>query len=107
MLTFNSDDEEEEHEGNAPQDGEKQAAQTDGPVRPSEEPMSEDGEQAPVKPEPTEAGVPPPSKNRHSSHELYMYNSEELASFKKKELLADVALLDGKYNILLSCRHAC
>lgn len=60
--------------------------------------MSEDGEKTPVKPEPTEDGVPPDSKKRQLNHELYMYNSEELARFKKKELLADVALLDGKRN---------
>ena len=59
--------------------------------------MSEDGEKTPVKPEPTEDSVPPAAKKRQSSHELYMYNSDELARFKKKELLADVALLDGKY----------
>lgn len=94
MLTFDSDDEEDDGVEHA-QNTEKQDAQTGVSARPSEEPMSEDGERTPVKPEPTEAGLPPPSKGRHSSHELYMYNSEELASFKKKELLADVALLDG------------
>lgn len=84
-----SDDDEAEVEA----DEEARESEQQGPP---EEAMSEDRETRPVKPEPTEPSVPPPSKGRQSRHELAMYNSEELALFKKKELLADVAFLDGK-----------
>ena len=61
--------------------------------------MSED-QGSPVKPEPTEATVPPPKKRaRTPSYELHIYSVEELSRFKKKELLADVSLLDGAYSL--------
>ena len=49
-----------------------------------------------VKDEPVEERVPP-KKNREerSSAELHIYTVEELSKFKKRELLADVTLLDG------------
>ena len=30
-----------------------------------------------------------------SSHELHIYSAEELAGFKKREMIADAELLDG------------
>ncbi|KAH8111883.1 RecF/RecN/SMC [Phellopilus nigrolimitatus] len=74
-----------QHEGEATAEGEVSA-------RPSEEPMQEENV---VKPEPTEAAVPPPKKRaRTPSHELHIYSVEELSRLRKKELLADVTLLD-------------
>lgn len=35
-------------------------------------------------------------KKRPSSHELHMYTADELAVFKKRELIADEQLLDGR-----------
>ena len=59
--------------------------------------MSEDQqEENVVKPEPNDEAVPPPKKRaRTPSYELHIYSVEELSRFKKKELLADVTLLDG------------
>lgn len=45
-----------------------------------------------VKQEPGEASLP---KAKTSSTELHIYTVEELARFKKKELLADVTYLEG------------
>ncbi|EJC98646.1 uncharacterized protein FOMMEDRAFT_95979, partial [Fomitiporia mediterranea MF3/22] len=92
-LKLEEDDEEEEDgEGAAEARTEKAEGEADA-ARPSEEPTSE-GEKI-VKPEPTEETVPPPKKRaRTPSFELHIYSVEELSRFKKKELLADVSLLD-------------
>jgi structural maintenance of chromosome 4 len=49
-----------------------------------------------VKPEP-EAEEQPKKKTsaRMPSYELHMYSAEELAGFKKREMIADAELLDG------------
>ena len=89
---FSEEDEEEEEIEPAQQAQGKPASD-----RAFEEPMSEDQEgEKVVKPEPTEATIPPPKKRaRTPSYELHIYSVEELSRFKKKELLADVSLLDG------------
>ena len=62
---------------------------------PSKEPGGQDEET--VKPEPTDDATPKTKKKRSgaSSTDLHVYTAEELSQFKKKGLLADVALLDG------------
>ena len=70
--------------------------------------MSEDQqEEDVVKPEPNDEAVPPPKKRaRTPSYELHIYSVEELSRFKKKELLADVSLLDGAFFLQSSiCRR--
>ncbi|KAI0783153.1 RecF/RecN/SMC N terminal domain-containing protein [Abortiporus biennis] len=52
-----------------------------------------DGE-APVKPEPGEESKP--KKAKQNTTELYEYSVEELATFKKREMVADEQLLDEK-----------
>ena len=47
-----------------------------------------------VKPEPGEASL---SNSKESPTELHIYTMEELARFKKKELLADVTYLEGMF----------
>ena len=50
-----------------------------------------------IKPEPTEGPLHAPKKQaRMSWNDLHIYSNEELTQFLKKELLADVALLEGK-----------
>ena len=72
----------------------------------SEDPEQEEGEPAAddnVKAEPTEEQLPAPRKEKRErtpSSELHIYSNEELAQFRKKELLADVALLDGSFPYL-------
>lgn len=50
-----------------------------------------------VKPDPDQ---PEPLKQKAvpkaSPHELHMYSADELAGFKKREMVADAELLDGK-----------
>ncbi|KAL5519615.1 SMC4 [Sanghuangporus vaninii] len=84
------DEDEDEHE--VVEQAQVEAAS----ARASEEPMSEDQEgEKIVKPEPVEATIPPLKKRaRTPSYELHIYSVEELSRFKKKELLADVSLLD-------------
>ena len=50
-----------------------------------------------VKPEPEAEEQPKKKKTsaRTPSHELHMYSAEELAGFKKREMVADAELLDG------------
>jgi structural maintenance of chromosome 4 len=67
-----SDDEEEEDSGNQP-------AQSGDPV---------------VKSEPGEDGASKPKPSSNSS-ELHIYSEDELRRFRKKEMMADVELLDG------------
>lgn len=45
-----------------------------------------------------EPGVNPPAKHRSehaATQELYIYSAAELATFKKRELVADTEFLDG------------
>ncbi|KAI0082329.1 hypothetical protein K474DRAFT_1655715 [Panus rudis PR-1116 ss-1] len=53
-------------------------------------------ESNPVKPDPDGEGSSRAKNSRRSSTELYMYTAEELATFKKRELIADTELLDEK-----------
>lgn len=86
ICECSDDDEEEEEEAEAaPADGE--------PSKPH------------VKQEPGEQRVPPPkktSKPRQPSNELHIYSVDELAQFRKRDLVADSEYLDGA---LLICLH--
>lgn len=84
-----SDDEDDEEE--SPEASAVAAKSTEGEVK---EPA--DGE---VKQELDGEGQP--KKRRTPAYELHMYSAEELASFKKREMIADAELLDGK--ILFRC----
>ena len=42
-----------------------------------------------------EAAVQKKRDDRHKPNELQLYTEDELASFKKRELMADAELLDG------------
>lgn len=55
-----------------------------------------------VKPEPTDDAIPA-RKEREGTppHELHIYSIEELSKFKKRELLADVTLLDGLWSLTI------
>ena len=77
-----SDDDEEEDDtvGN---DGEAKAADEAA------------GDDARVKEEPTDDVPPPKKRARTPSSELHVYTVDELSKFKKRELLADVTLLEG------------
>ncbi len=49
-----------------------------------------------MKPEPQDDDeVPPKRREKTPSDELHMYSVDELAQFRKKDLVADVALLEG------------
>ncbi|KAG6830095.1 hypothetical protein H0H92_002268 [Tricholoma furcatifolium] len=81
------DDEDEEEEKPA-------AADT---VKTAQEPEAETQVEGDVKPEPGEPQpVQPKSKEKAPSQELYVYRPEELARFKKSELVAEEQLLDEK-----------
>ena len=89
ILISISDDEDEEEEPNdaasvAPTES------TNGDVPES---MDDD-----VKPDPEQQDETPKKKAapKVSSHELHTYSAEELAGFKKREMVADAELLDGK-----------
>ena len=99
LIIESASDDDEEEATEDKKDGEDAQPETEAEfsARPSEEPMLDDGDKTPVKPEPSESTLPPAKKQQQQApHELQMYSSEELSRFKKKELLADVALLDGK-----------
>lgn len=52
---------------------------------------------AEVKPDPDQPELPKKkAAPRASPHELHMYSAEELGGFKKREMVADAELLDGK-----------
>ncbi|KAI5119782.1 hypothetical protein M0805_009253 [Coniferiporia weirii] len=87
------EDEDEDEEAEGKNEGERKGEES---ARPSEEPISEDQQdEDKVKPEPEDDAVPPPKKRaRTPSFELHIYSVEELARFRKRELLADVTLLD-------------
>ncbi|KAF8079236.1 RecF/RecN/SMC N terminal domain-containing protein [Lyophyllum atratum] len=84
------DDDDEDENGND---------ETSGEAKPVEQPEGEgkgdvdaDGE---VKAEPEESRPPKPKpKDKAASQELHMYRPEELAKFKKREMVADIELLD-------------
>lgn len=88
LFTISEDDEEEEEDGQAKPS--KEAEETAD----SEMAESADGE---VK---REAGDEEQQKKKKKpantpSHELHIYSAEELAGFKKREMIADAELLDG------------
>jgi structural maintenance of chromosome 4 len=56
-----------------------------------------------VKPDPDAAPVKK-ARDDAPANELYIYEAEELAGFKKEELVADEQLLDGN-NMLRYSRH--
>ncbi|THH32819.1 hypothetical protein EUX98_g1311 [Antrodiella citrinella] len=62
------------------------------------EPEAEAGSSNSVKPEPGEGGIPKSKAKpkRNNSTELHQYSADELAQFKRRELVADVELLDDK-----------
>ena len=98
VLIFASDDDEEEEEvARVKQaDVDENADVNEQAIdEPSKEPGGQDEET--VKPEPTDDATPKSKKKRSgaSSTDLHVYTAEELSQFKKKGLLADVALLDG------------
>ena len=62
------------------------------PAEGGEGEAQEDDGEAPVK---KESGARK-SRARTPSHELHTYTEDELATFKKRELLADTELLDGQ-----------
>lgn len=72
---WHSEDDEEDEDEEHPDVTEGQAKQ-------------EDGNEDPPKSRP---------RQRTPSYELHMYSVEELARFKKREMIADSELLDGKY----------
>ncbi|EGO05390.1 hypothetical protein SERLA73DRAFT_101211 [Serpula lacrymans var. lacrymans S7.3] len=78
------DDDEDEEEDKA--DDPPEAAED--PEAPGAEVKQEPGESIPVKKEKT--------RHRTPSNELHIYSAEELARFKKRELIADSELLDEK-----------
>lgn len=51
----------------------------------------------PVKPDPEGEPSSKRKRERSPSYELHTYSAEELATFKKRELIADAELLDGEY----------
>lgn len=57
---------------------------------------SAEGDGVRVKEEPTD-DVQPKKRAGTPSNELHVYTVEELSKFRKKELLADVTLLEGTY----------
>lgn len=62
-------------------------------------PESVDGDVKPdVKLDPDQGGEQPKKKAapRTPSHELHIYSADELAVFKKREMVADAELLDGR-----------
>ena len=67
----------------------------------AEEHDTEDQERT-DRPEPTENTCPETKKKSAGtpSMKLHVYTAEELSQFKKKGLLADVALLDGQSDYL-------
>jgi hypothetical protein len=88
LIPTRSDDEDDEEEGQeAPV--EAVAETVDGEVTASAE--------AHVKPEPSAEEQPKKKKAsaRTPSYELHIYSAEELAGFKKREMVADAELLDG------------
>lgn len=84
LIVLSDSDDDEEEEDAAAENTVTEAA-TDA-----------DGDEAHVKPEETDNMEPPPDKQtRTSSKKLQVYTVDELSRFKKKELLADVTLLEG------------
>lgn len=96
------DDEDEEVNGEQEQENTPEAVSEDQPME------ENDDEEAPVK---TEDGVKPEPKAQSTarkakaqatpSGELHVYSTDELKKYKKDELLADVAYLDGKCIVLI------
>ena len=77
-TSYSDDDEEEENEG-----------------------ASKDGE---VKQEPGE-GSKPRDRDKTPAYELHVYSEEELSTFRKRELIADAELLDGKLSFCIDEHH--
>ena len=101
------DDEEEEEEASAHAQAEAQPVEGEAEPVKDDDAMSEDQDgDAPVKPEPVEGKVPAKKREKTPSNALRVYTFEEIAKFKKKELLADVELLDGTSNVQLRERDA-
>jgi structural maintenance of chromosome 4 len=87
LILICSDDDDEEESQEVPPEAVAETVDAGAPA-PAEEGI--------VKPEP-DAEEQPKKKTsaRTSSYELHMYSAEELAGFKKREMIADAELLDG------------
>ncbi|KAF9561610.1 RecF/RecN/SMC protein [Agrocybe pediades] len=81
LEDIDEDDEDEEEEEAAAGDVDQQAG-------------DQQGEDAPVKMEGVEAAPKPKPAKKESSHELHMYQAEELRKMRKEQLLADAAYLE-------------